>query len=171
MFGSLRPYGTLAPWGSLGAVVSSPVDLGPETFEEALYLRLSSTAALTAIVGDRIHHGHIPQGWDLPAVSFELPGRPYGHHLRGSDGTSSPRVRISAWAASRPQAVAMARAVRDRFQGFRGRIGRVEVMASILLDELDLSSPPKDESDTWTCRILMDYRIRHRVPLPTLLAS
>lgn len=142
------------------------------TLREAVFARLSRSPWIAAVVGPRIFFGALPQTKRFPALTYFVPSRTGGHNLGGADGTSRARVQISAWSFSELEAEQLAMAIRDRFDGFVGLIGQVEITACLFAGEVDLPEPPgKDGSDDWTYQIAVDYSISHRVPLPTLLRS
>ena len=138
---------------------------------EAVYFRLSTSAAITALVGGRIYFGDLPQTARYPALSYVVVRRPYGHNLIGADGTSEAYVRISAWSYSEAIADQLTQAVRDLFDGFSGVIGDLVVTASLNQDETDYPEPPKAGTDQWIYRIDADYKISHRISLPASLGA
>ncbi len=135
---------------------------GPSTLREVIYSRLSTTAELTAIVGDRITPFGRPQCQLGPAATFQIVGREFGHHLGGPDGTSSATLRISAWSRKYLEAEAVAKVVRDAFDGYRGTIGGVSIMGCFLEDEADLPEYPRNGSDSYLYQIVLTFNVVHR---------
>lgn len=140
---------------------------GPATLRAALYARLLDSAALAAVVGDRVFHARIPQRKDFPAVVFTTPSRSYGHNLGGGDGTSTANVQVDCWAATAVAAEEAAEAVRLAFQGFRGRVGSVEFTACLVDDVGEIVTQDSPGKDAWTYRHLLMIDATHRVSIPT----
>jgi len=166
MFFGGSPFGLAWFGGLFGGRAAA--DAGPRTLREAVYARLASTTALTAIVGDRIHPGGFPQSQAYPAVSFQVDLRG-GSNLSGSDGTADGTVRVDAWSRDPDEADRMAEAVRRRWHGFQGRIGSVEVLAAFVGVQVDLSERPETADDAWLFRVSSPLTVRHRVPKPDQL--
>lgn len=140
------------------------------TIREAVRGRLVESAEVHDQVEGRVYPGSLPQKATLPAVTFFVPARTGGHNLKGSNGTVVTRVQISAWANRQSEVVAIAEAIRHRFDGFKGLMGEVEILSCLFQDEVDLPEPPNDGSDRWTHQIAIDYRISHRVSIPSQLS-
>lgn len=141
----------------------------PPQLRQAVYLRLIATAGVTALVGDRIYFGALPQSINLqdgPALTYQVISRPYGHHLRGADGTSQARVQITAHSYSAKLSNRIIAAVNVAFDGFSGLMHGVEVTASILAGRGDIPAPPMASTDQWSYAVHADYTINHRVSLP-----
>jgi hypothetical protein len=147
------------------AVVVGGLPTLPTQLRQAVYSRLSGTAAITNLVGTRIYFGALPQSIKLddgPALSYMVSTRTYGHTLGGGDGTSQGRVQIVAYAYIEQTVDLIAQTLRDSWDGFRGFINDFEVTACVLDNESDLSSPPSASTDQWTFTIASDYQINHR---------
>ena len=79
--------------------------------------------------------------------------------LCGPAGYAHPRISINAWAESYSEVRALAQAVRQALDGFRGEfvIGSAVHVGSVRLDnELD-----GDEPDVDVYRVLQDYIVSH----------
>ena len=146
----------------------------PLSLREAIQARLLASPAITTLVGSRIYFGALPQTASLltgPALTFSIISRPYGLNLGGADGTSSGHIQFSAWSLYQKTSDQLAQAVRDRFCGFAGSIGGLEITACIPEDEVDLPEPPRAGTDQWLYHIAVNYRMNHRVSLPTSLGA
>jgi hypothetical protein len=133
---------------------------------QAVYSRLMSIPAITDLVGSRIYFGALPQSlslFDGPAITYFIVTRPYGMVLGGSDGGSSARVQINAHGINQQTSSAIAQAIRDSWDGFKGIVNEVDIMASILQGQIDLPSPPMAGSDQWLYQVSTDYLMLHRV--------
>lgn len=166
----LSPYGSLAPYGSLlGPLAPSAVPPGPKTIRQAVLLRLRQSSDLAAIVGDRISSQAVPQLSNLPAATLSIPSNSPGRNLDGADGSATATVRVSIWARSQGACDLAAEAVRNRFDGFAGTIGLVDVLGAFVGTMVDLPEAPADKNDRWTYRTLVPLSITYRLPLPNQL--
>lgn len=68
------------------------------TPEEAVRERLLSIAAVTAIVGSRVHQLVLPQEPTLPAIRVQLIDDVPSYHLRGENGLVPSRVQVDSYA-------------------------------------------------------------------------
>ena|SRR5690625_790507 len=79
--------------------------------EEAVIQRLLADAAVSAIAGDRIFPGRIPQGESRPVVVLQtINAMPY-YADEGEVRYDESRVQLDCWAASYGQAKQLSRAV------------------------------------------------------------
>ena len=147
---------------------------GPQAFRQALVARLGSIAGLTAIVGDSIYPGALPETHDLgrdgPALTYTIAASPRGHVLSGADGTATARVQLDAWSYALASADAATLAVWNAIDGPPGTWGdgSVAIMSVSHQDEQDDHQPPKAGTDQWTYRITSDYAVKFRTGFPTL---
>lgn len=156
-------------FNSPGGFNAPPVSSGyvGTTLREAVRSRLLESPGVTDLVDDRVFFGAIPQSARLPAVTYAVISRTTGHNLRGADGVSASLVQVSVWSTKQADCAALAEAIRDRFDGFQGRFDEVEILSCLLQNEVDLPEPPRASSDSWTYQIAIDYRISHRVSIPS----
>lgn len=108
--------------------------------EQALYNRLSTYSALTALVGDRINPVRLPQGTAYPAVSYFRVSRPTRRTFGGNTAIASPRFQFDCWAKRYTDAKAVADqliAALNNFSGTMGGTGGVEVQDIELMNEMD----------------------------------
>lgn len=110
--------------------------------EQDFYQRLSTSQAITAIVSDRVDNGDLPEGKELPAVTFMLVSdRPLNTH-QGFTGNSHNRYSVSVWSNSYRQAKQLKQAV-----------------INTLSDQLFLGTLPLHERDKKLYRFTLDYSI------------
>lgn len=84
------------------------------TTEELVYSRLSGSAPLAALVGDRISLIHPIEGTAYPAVSYKSLGAHWEYTHDGPEAWHDPVVQIDAWsdaASGAAPCVAVAREV------------------------------------------------------------
>jgi hypothetical protein len=111
--------------------------------EEDLYQLLSTSPAITALVGDRVDNGDLPEGRQLPAVTFMYVS---GRHLNtlhgGFTGHSHNRWSISVWGKTYAQCKELQQAVIDTMAG--------HILLAIM---------PLHERDKQLYRFALDYSI------------
>ena len=112
--------------------------------EYAICTKLAATAAVTAFIGttpDRIHAMKLPQGAQLPAITYQVVSDVPEYDMEGEVGVSTMRVQIECHAlASRrsPDPYEAARqlgeAVSTALSGFTGAIGSDTVQSCFRLN-------------------------------------
>lgn len=121
---------------------------------EAIRERLMGHAALSGLVGERIHALHLPQGPILPAVTYQRISTPRVYSQDGYSGLAHPRWQFDAWAESYDMAYDVAEAL----------VSAVNDMAS---DDLDIYAATVEnqsdgyEPDTGLYRQSVDAIIYH----------
>lgn len=80
-------------------------------FELGARKRLTSDAAVKAIVAERVYPLERPQNSPSPAITYQVISDPRSNHLKGSDGSRPTRLQCDCWADSYGVAKALARAV------------------------------------------------------------
>jgi hypothetical protein len=163
--------GILVP--AVGSLLVGPIlitgagpSVGPSALREALVARLGDLPGLVGQVADRFYPSTLPQLGALPAVTYSVAARSNVYNLSGVAGLSVARVRVSSWARTEAGADAVAMAVREGLDGFRGSWGRVVVLFCTLVNEADLPDPPRGGSDRSTYQIALDFQITYRVTIP-----
>lgn len=163
--------------GWFGGSPSSTIPAPPsgQTFRQVLYARLLSLEGVTDIVGSHVYPGLLPRQHSLdrdgPALTFSVTvdknmGRGItglGHHLRGSDGTVSQRVQLSAWSYVFAEADAISRALFAALDGLRNvSWGEIEIVSSVREQEIDLPQAPTGESVRTIYQIASEFHVRNR---------
>ena len=105
--------------------------------EEGFVTHLSGVAALVDLIGNRIYPMHLPEGVDMPAITYQ---RISGNRMRshsGPSGTANPRYTFTCWAETYGGAKAVADQLRFILDGFNGAMGGVDVQAGLVEDDRD----------------------------------
>lgn len=124
--------------------------------QEAIVQILEGTPPLTALVSSRIYPLRLPHGVDLPALTYRLVSAPRDQTQDGPSGLTMARVQVSAWATDYDQAKAIATAVRQGVQGYRGELQGVRVDSIRMINETDLDDP-----EPGIYQIAMDFAVDH----------
>lgn len=129
---------------------------------------LLSNTEITDLVGQRIFPCRRPQNVTGDAICFWRTSGDHDHNLTGSSGTAIPTFAIEVLSTTYLTADAIAEAVRQVMQGFRGDMGTTEVKTVILADEQDGFDENDKGDDVATYRIALLYRIRYTESKPAL---
>ena len=132
------------------------------TIKTAIFKQLVATAAVTALIGERIFKKTLPQGTELPAINYELISKPTAGHLSGNDSIlpKRPYFRFHCWSGvsdtEAETVVAAVIAALQDFQGTMGGGGGVTVQRSFLEEESDGYDP-----ETESFQEMVDFIIWH----------
>ena len=109
--------------------------------EEAVYSRLTTTAAVTAIVGagsaSRIYPNKIPQEATLPAVAYQRVSTRRVKAHAAPTGLARVRVQVTCVARTYSEVKALAVVVRKALEGVMGTVGGLAVQGSWLETDAD----------------------------------
>jgi hypothetical protein len=143
-------------------------DLPPAgRFRASLVAKLNGSAALAALVEDRIFPQVRPQrSGAVPCVVFRVPSIDRAHDLDGPSGMADAFVELTAYAFDFTDCDRVAQVLRDLFDGFTGAMGDVEVVETVSDSETDDYDDPSDGSDDGAHQIQLDYQITFRESTP-----
>lgn len=126
---------------------------------QALFALLSADPAVAALVDARIYPLIAPQSAPLPRIVYTGAGGIRWNSIDGPSGLGQPRVQIDAYAATYGQAHALAKAIRDALDGYRG------TAAGVRIGGVSCPTPPLDfyEADVSPplYRVGQDFLITH----------
>ncbi len=125
------------------------------TLETALRTYTLADTAVAGLAGTRMYPAKLPQGPTLPALVYQRIDTRRLHDLNGPDGLPRPRVQVTAWAANVAGAWALANAVRERLDGYRGQWGDVAIGSCLCVGERDTDDP-----ETGRAGVIQDYMIQ-----------
>lgn len=123
--------------------------------EQALVDRLNATAAVTALVSDRIGTWELPQDETMPAITLQRLSGPRDYTHDGASGLEFPGFQLTCWAETLKSAKDVAVAVRDALSGFKGTIGTDRVDGVFLENE----SHRKEQDPRKLWRVDFDLRV------------
>ena len=108
--------------------------------ERALYSILSTTGAVTQLVGDRIYPVQVDQGASLPAISYQQISGPRFYEVSHAMGWVESRYQVNVWAATYLDAVDLSTAVMTAVSGYSGTVASLDIDHIFVTDEGDLSN-------------------------------
>lgn len=128
---------------------------------EALYTKLTGTAAIAALVVARVYPLMLPPTVTLPAISYtEVSGPRVTTHDEASGGLAHKRYQVDSWATTYSGAKALSKQVRVALNGFSGAVSHgadsLTLQASLIAEERD-----DYDAETGIYRVIQDYIIWH----------
>lgn len=130
--------------------------------ELAVYTLLKNAAAVSALVGARIYPLTAPQKPTYPLITYQRISGPRWTTLDGPTGIAQPRIQVDAYATTYAGAKALAAAIRQTLDGYRGAVsttaGNVRIGGVRLETDQDLY---EDDVDPALYRVQMDFMVTH----------
>ena len=126
-----------------------------DTIEKAIRSILIADTAVKAIT-NRCYPGKIPQNPEYPLIVYYKVTGNRDHHLQGPSGLAHPRFQVEAWATTYDAAKALANAIREALDGYKGTVGAVAIGSILIESERDVYE------DAVSChRVIMDFFVWH----------
>lgn len=129
--------------------------------ERTLVEHLRGVSALTALVGTKIYPGTIPQGTELPAISFMPSGGGATYSLNGDSGYEMRQYRFSIYTDKYQvdSMLSIADALQTALSGYRGSMGStyVTVIQRIMLNSTRDFFEPDSEAHQRILEFDIDY--------------
>jgi hypothetical protein len=110
--------------------------------ENAIHNLLSTTPLVTAIASDRVYFNLRPQNERRPSLVLTRTGTRFFRAFRSIARTAGGSMQIDALAPTYPAAKALARAVRDVLDGFKGQSTDTLFKWIKVEDESDIPTTP-----------------------------
>ena len=125
--------------------------------EKDIHYELSNDTDVKALVSTRVYPLKLPQGWTLPAITYQLVSNERAHTLAGPSGRIRPRFQIDCWDDDYEDVKTLATAVRQCLDGFKDDSNTESDIGGItLVGERDIW-----EEQIKLFRISMDFIIPH----------
>lgn len=141
---------------------------------QAVQILLLADAAISAIVGTRVHLAERPQKFPLPSIVVQVGSAAEQHHLRGRTGTVRGFVRATVLAGTYLAAQDLATAVRAALAGYSGTVivqDAQGIAQDLHIDSLlhdDQTDIPTDHRDgagqAMTHGVQIDFRYCNQKP-------
>lgn len=122
------------------------------SIEAAIYTRLTTDAAVAALIGDRVFPNAVPQGSEYPAIDYEQTSGIRDQVMDGPTGLVSSIFDIRCKGKTYIETRTLADAVRARLDGFAGTIDGQIISSASVTDEYDepVISPGDRENRIFT---------------------
>lgn len=128
--------------------------------EEALVTLLMGTAALAALVGNRINWVQAVQGCAVPYVVLTRVSGTRDYKMTGPTGLVESRVQADCFGLTYASAKGVARKVEAALSGYSGAVGAVKFDGIFLATERDLFND--DESPAKRFAVSLDFMVWHK---------
>lgn len=115
---------------------------------------LIAHAGTTALVGERVYFGHLPQNPTYPALAVEKVSALRFSNMGVDISEVLARVQVTAFAATRASVESVRDQVRQALQRARGTQGGVVVVDTYVDNEVEL--PYDDDAKVWP--VATDFR-------------
>lgn len=131
------------------------------SLERALFARVTGDAAVSALIGDRLFPNVAPLGTDAPFATYQRISATRVRSLTQRSGLAMARMQLDCMAETYAGARALADAVRQALDGFRGAAGSppVTIEASSIQSDQDLY---EDAAEPPLHRVSMDFMLTYR---------
>lgn len=130
--------------------------------------RLKDSASVSALVSGRVRPDTLNENETMPAIRYDLITKNSWKTLQGSGDKATSRVQIECYGTTRLEANAVAAAVKNNLDGFRGPLGDLNIFDCVMDNQYDSIDPPTSGSKHWRKRRVLDFLITHTEPTPTL---
>jgi len=136
-------------------------------FETSLYAYLSSKTAITNLV-TMLAPCAVPPGTAYPYFTFQILSKDRGPHykLGGPSGKCTIHLVFDIESHLYSDTVAIAEAIRNECEGFKGVMSGTTIQRFLLDNENDQPQPPTDNSEQWVMCRVVEYVVDCLEPLP-----
>lgn len=125
------------------------------SIETGLRTHLINNAAVAALVGSRVYPMRLPQGFVLPAISYQRISGPRQYDSVGATGRVHSRFQVNCWAETYAGARDLANKVRLALNDHRGVLGDKSNVGSIEL----VADRDDFETSTEFNRVILEFII------------
>lgn len=130
--------------------------------EADLRQHLINDTDVNNIVDSRIYPLRLPQGFELPAISYQrVSGDRAKDITNGSIGHAQPRIQVDCWTENYGKLKDLAEAVQLALDGFQGKLGGGDYVQHVSME----SETESYEDETEILRISLDFVIYHNEKL------
>ena len=134
------------------------------TIRKALWYHLTQDSAISALVSTRVYHQFAPSGTALPYVTYQRISHDHMRHLTAGSSHAVARYQVDGWAKDTQGADALAEAIREALDNYRGNMGEsgdTVAAVSFLESDRDDMVGPSDDAQPKTFRVSLDFSIAH----------
>lgn len=135
---------------------------GFAAIEKSVYVLLSDDACIIEAAGNRIYPMVVPQGANLPAITYQILSTVGISVLSGPTNLKERRLQINCWAETYDAAEALAHKVGRALDGYRNTAEDVKIWGIELIDEGDVLADHKSAQVLRRYGRRLDFRIHYR---------
>lgn len=117
------------------------------TMPQDLRTFIIGSTGVSSLVGSRCHYNKLPQKSEYPHVWFRVTSDTEPRTMDGVGGMHDANLDLECAGLDEDDAQAVADAVKDRLDGYKGTIGNVSAKAIFLSDKDDDYEPFSNESN------------------------
>jgi hypothetical protein len=114
------------------------------TVEDFIFSRLTTTAAITAVVGTRVYRVKMPDNPVLPCITFQTVSGAVVESFDGDSGLSMPVIQVDCWGRTAKAAQDLALLVRGALLGYSGIYQDRRVQKVLEWNQFDLYDQETD---------------------------
>jgi len=137
------------------------------TPDEAFLSYLKTHDDVIALFGSRIYSNHLPESPTLPAIAIGLRTAEHLAVLSGSAGIVTATFEVRIWCETFRAAVEAGDVIRQAVQGYRGAMGTLTCLSSILTDDQNSTVAPDEGSSAYVYAKSLTYKIKFREAIPS----
>ncbi len=141
------------------------------TLEQAIVSRIAGSADLVALIGSRIEPHDVPQGGNdepsYPCVVYRIVSDVHDHNLDGAAGVARAEIDFVARSMDFKDCQAIAEALRQLFDGYKGVIGAIAIRFTRLLPRASDYDPNDDSGDRGAHRKSSPFKFTYLETPPT----
>lgn len=114
------------------------------TLEQAIYNKLSGTAAIAALVANRIYAINAPENEPNPCITFSLASEDYLHAMGTDPAIYHPIYQVQCWGNTYDSATDLSETVITALQDFTGVMGTSGELTGVTVQRIFLQSRDQD---------------------------
>jgi len=134
----------------------------------ALYTYLQTKSGVTNLISTRMYPDDLPQDNTLPCIVYRVISKVPEHDLSGASPLTRYRFQLDSYAATRIGADALAEAVRNAADGYRGTMGSEFAQTTHLDNERSDIDAAIDATDQSRYITIQDWIVSFTDTAPTL---
>ena len=136
---------------------------------EAFYSRSVADPQIAAIASQRLYPGAAPVSAVRPYAIYLLMARDGHYTMDGHTGLTNTTMRVLCVDNNHATAEALAQALRDLWDGYRGTYGDTVFDGVLCSSKTERYEPPMDASDVGRFVADIGFTVWHREPVPSLV--
>jgi hypothetical protein len=132
------------------------------SIDTALFTRMSTFAALTALVSTRIYPVTMPQAATFPCVTYQQISGVRDYVMGNQSGLVRARFQVDSWSETYAETRSVSEQVRLALSNYAG------TSDTVVIDRIEMVNEERlDESESALHRIMQEYMVTFRETLPS----